>query len=297
MRSIVRVTAIFAVATALAAAPAQARDRKISGDTTAANVTAFGQGLAWSRTPAGTQPHLVLRAFGSPTDLSVPPATGGVFDPDLGSNGHGDIVAVYTRCAGLSGRNCDVYEFNLMTRTERKLPGASSTRCSEFAPSVWDGTVAFGRSGPGKCAGLYVKGQRGRALRLDRRIPAETDIRAGRVAYLHVTGRNTHIRLFTIRDGSSRLIATGTGSGRNRQHVSNPTLSGAFLYFLLEDVRGHDFDVGRTRSRTRSGIRFTGRSFRGRVESIAVDGTTLYYTNRRGVYQATDPAPRFVNRG
>ena len=294
MRRLALTTTAIALFAALVAPPANARDRKISGDTTATNVTAFGQGLAWSRTPAGADPRLVLRAFGPPSDLSVAPAGSGLFDPDLGSDGHGDIVAVYTRCAGLSGRNCDIYEFNLMTKTERKLPGGSSSACSEFAPSVWDGTVAFGRSGPGKCPGLYVKAQRGHALRLDRRIPAETDIRAGRVAYLHTKGTNTYVRLFTIREGSSRLIATGIGHGRNRQHLSNPTLSGPFLYFLLEDVRGHDFDIGRTRSRTRSPVRFTGRSFHGRVESIAVDGTTLYYTNRRGVYQATDPLPRFA---
>src|SRR6185312_8189944 len=100
---------------------------------------------------------------------------------------------VYTRCAGVSGRNCDVYEFD--GRRERKVGGASSSRCSEFAPSIWNGTVAFGRSGPGKCKGLYVKGERGTALRLDKAVPADTDIRAGKVAYLYApSGRKSSIR-------------------------------------------------------------------------------------------------------
>jgi hypothetical protein len=272
---------------------ASARDRAVSSDRTASNLSAFGQGLVWSREAADRRARLVIRAFAPAADIAVPPLAGGLFDPDLGQNAAGSNVVVYSRCA-ISGRNCDVYEFDLFTRREAKVAGASSSRCSEFAPSIWLGTVAFARSGPGACDGLYVKGTRGTALRLDRRVPADTDIRQGRVVYLHAPSPDrTFIRLFTIRGGRSSVVAAGVRAEGERQRVTSPVFGGAYVYFLHEDLRRRQFSVGRSRGRSRSSVQFTTRSLPGSVESIAVDGSALFYANGRGVFQATDPAPRF----
>jgi hypothetical protein len=282
------------LASGLMTADAMARDRTVSSDRTAANVAAFGQGLVWSRTAPGGA-HLVLRAFGPPTDVAVTPLGGGLFDPDLGQNTRGAIVAVYTRCAGISGRNCDVYQFDFERNRETAVPGASTTRCSEYAPSIWQGTVAFARSGPSGCAGLYVKGPRGGALRLDTRIPADTDFREGRVAYL-LTGRSgrSTIRLFTIAQGRSSVVVAGVRSGGERSSVSSPTFAGGYLYFLFHDLRRREYLPARTRARRHSSIQFSDRKLPRRAESIAVDGRNLYYANGRGVYQATSPVPHFA---
>jgi hypothetical protein len=270
---------------------ANARDLVLSTDRSAANIAAFGQGLAWSR-DAGTQSRLVLRAFGPAYDVALPPA-GGLFDPDLGSDGRGGLIAVYTRCAGVSGRNCDVYQYDLIARLESKVSGASTPGCSEFAPSVWEGAIAFGRSGPRECDGLYVKGRRGSALRLEKRIPADTDFREGRVAYLHAPSANrTAIRLFTIRQGHSRLVAAGR---RTQTRVSNPAFSGRYLNFLFEDRRRDEFLVGR--SRGTGTTQFSSRSLPGSVDSIALDGRSLFYANGRGVFHATDPLLRYRTGG
>jgi hypothetical protein len=272
---------------------AGARDRVITSDRTAANVSGFGQGLAWSREAADNRARLVIRAFAPPADLSVPPLAGGLFDPDLGQSAAGTNVIVYSRCS-VSGRNCDVYEYDLFARRESKLPGASSARCSEFAPSIWLGTVAFARSGGGDCDGLFVKGTRGTALRLDRRVPADTDIRQGRVAYLHVPSpERTYIRLFTIRGGRSSIVAAGLRAEGERQRVTSPVFGGAYVYFLHHDLRRRQFSVGRSRARRAASVQFTTRSLPGTVASIAVDGGALFYSNGRGIFQATDPAPRF----
>src|SRR6266516_3726694 len=143
-RAVVLMILLVAVALALPALAA-AKDRVISRDRTAANLSAFGQGLVWSRTAPDGRARLVLRGFGAPGDVNVAPLAGGLFDPDLGEDASGGIVAVYTRCAGVSGRNCDVYEFDFARDRERKVPGASSSRCSEFAPSIWQGAIAFAR--------------------------------------------------------------------------------------------------------------------------------------------------------
>ena len=272
---------------------AQARDRSISTDRTATNLSAFGQGLAWSRqSPSGSR--LVMRAFGTPTDVPVPPASGD-FDPDLGRDAEGHAVVVYTRCAGISGRNCDVYEYDFTRAAESKVSGASSSRCSEFAPSVWNGTIAFGRSGPKGCRGLYVKATKGSALQLESRIPADTDIRQGKVAYLYApSAKRTSIRLFPIKQGQSRPVITGINSGGERTRVSSPAFGGGYLYWVFEDLRRHEFKVGRSRGRPNSSLQFSDRHLPRRVDSIAVDARTVFYTNGRGVFEASDPAPGFT---
>jgi hypothetical protein len=297
MPSPLRLSLLFAAAVALVLpASAVARDRVVTPDRTATNPSAFGQGLLWSQASGG-RARLVLRGFGAPAYVPAPPRMGGLFDPDLGENAEGSVVAVYTRCAGVSGRNCDVYEWNFAQNSESKVAGASSSRCSEFAPSIWQGSVAFARTGPGDCAGLFVKGPRGAALRLDSRVPADTDIREGRVAYLHIpTPQRTVIRLFTIKEGKSRTVVSGLRAEGERTRVSSPVFGGSYLYFLFEDVRRKEFRVGRTRTRANATIQFSNRTLPRKVDSIAVDGRNVFYANGRGIFQATDPVPRFSAR-
>jgi hypothetical protein len=288
-----RLAAITLVSLAVFAAAALARDSTISSDHTATNLSAFGQGLVWSHTAQDGRSRLVLRGFGPPAELPVPPASG-QFDPDLGQDASGRAVVVYTRCAGLSGRNCDVYSYDLARGRETTVKGAATSQCSEFAPSIWEGTVAFGRTGGRGCNGLYIKGVRGAALRLDRRIPADTDVRQGKVAYLHAPdSRHTYIRLFSVREGRSSVLVAGLRQGGERTRVSSPVMASSYVYFLFHDVRRREFTLGRSRGRPNSSLQFSDRPLPGTVDSIAVDGRTVYYTNGRGVFQANDPLPRF----
>jgi hypothetical protein len=287
------VLAILALAL-LVSAQALARDRVISRDRSASNLSAFGQGFAWSREDTDGKAHLALQSFGTPTDVPVQPLTGGAFDPDLGQNANGSTVVVYTRCAGVSGKNCDVYQYDFTSRRETKVPGASTSSCSEYAPSIWEGTVAFARSGSKSCRGLYVKGPKGAALRLDTRIPADTDIRSGRVAYLYAPdSKRTYIRLFEIRRGRSNVVIAGLNSEGERTRVTNPAFSGNYVYWLHHDLRRKEYVVGRSRGHAQSVLQFSDRKLAGSVDSIALDGRALFYTNRRGVFQANDPAPKF----
>jgi hypothetical protein len=289
--------AFLLLAASLAASEAFARDRVVSSDRTATNLSAFGQGLAWSREDTGGEAHLVLQSFGAPTDVNVQPLAGGVFDPDLGQDASGATVAVYTRCAGVSGKNCDVYQYDFTRKRESKVAGASTSSCSEYAPSIWEGTVAFARSGSKRCRGLYVKGPKGAALRLNTRIPADTDIRSGRVAYLYAPdSTHTFIRVFEIRRGKSNLVIAGLRAEGERTRVSSPTFSGKYLYFLFEDQRRKQFQIGRSRAHQRSALLFSDRKLTGKPDSIALDGRAVFYTNGRGVFQANDPAPKFTAR-
>ena len=239
-------------------ASALGKDASVSTDRTAANLTAFGLGLAWSREDSNGRHQLVsytrLPTLGSqppPSDLGVP-SSSSPFDPDLGVDRRGRPAVVYTRCAGVSGRNCDVYGFD--GKVESKVRGASSSRCSEFAPSIWKGIIAFARSGSRRCNGLYLKG-RGPALRLDRRIPADTDIRGNRVAYLHAPSANrSTIRIFSFssQGGRSHIVVAGVRAQGERTRVTYPEFAGRYLYFLLEDLRRNDILRGPQPLRARS---------------------------------------------
>jgi hypothetical protein len=272
-------------------------DTVISSDRTAANVSAHHGQLVWARVAGDVRSRLVRQIGGVDKDVPVPPKYG-PFDPDTGTSRQGNQVIVYTRCAGLSGAGCDVWRYNEGTRREQKVPGASSVRCSEFAPSVWIGTVAFARSGPGNCPGLYIV-RRGRLRRLDGRVPSQTDIRGPRVAYLYIPAGNpsrTSVRLRSIYGGQSRRVVSGFAAAHESYRVTSPVLDGGFVYWLQEDRIRHEFFAGRgVATRPKAPLEFTQQTFQGRVTQVAVGDGRFYYVNGRGLYEATNPG--FAARG
>jgi hypothetical protein len=278
-------------ALALAALPAVAgADTTVSSDRTATNLSAHHGQLVWSRADRDGRAHLVRRIAGANRDVPVP-AKDGLFDPDTGTSHGGHQVIVYTRCAGLSGASCDVWLYNEGTRREHKVAGAASATCSEFAPSVWIGAIAFARSGPGSCPGLYVL-RRGRLRRLDTRTPSQTDLRGARVAYLYTPAGDpsrTSVRLLSIYGGPSRRVVSGFSAEHESYRVTSPVFDSRFVYWLQEDRVRHEFFSGRGVTRRSAPLEFTQQTFPGRVTSIAVGDGRFYYANGRGVFEATSP--------
>lgn len=280
------------MATALGgAATAHAADRVITHDPTAANVTAhgFSGSIVWSRVGSDGRSRLVERVKNRNRDLPVTPKAG-LFDPDLATTQRGNVGIVYTRCAGLSGKNCDVWQYDGFSLKERKVPGASSTRCSEFAPSMWIGAVAFGRTGPKGCNGLYIA-RRGKVRKLDDRVPADTDLRAHRVAYVHIPPNDptrTFLRVRGARGGKSRVVVTGFAAEGESYRVSSPILDAHYIYWLQQDAIRNEFFAGRANAIRSSVLEFTNRLFPGKVDSLAVARRGIYYTNGKGLYLATD---------
>jgi hypothetical protein len=121
-------------------------------------VAAFGGVLLWSARDRATGAFaLVARTGGVAQRLPV--AQRRVpFDADVGPGPAGRVVAVYSRCdreppigSGFAptlynrGRGCDLFLFDFATSTERRLANASAPNASEFFPTIWRGTLAFGR--------------------------------------------------------------------------------------------------------------------------------------------------------
>ena len=276
-----------------------AADEALTRDPTAANVSTHSGQPVWSRIARDGQARLVQRVRGRNRDLPVKPKAG-LFDPDVGTTPRGNFTVVYTRCAGLSGQGCDVWQYDGFDFKERKVKGASTATCSEFAPSVWLGSVAFARTGPGKCNGLFVV-RRGKLRRIDNRVPAETDLRGGRVAYLFIPPGDTlrsQIRVRTLRNKRSRVVVTGFAAEKESYAVSSPVLTGRYIHWLQEDRVRKEFFAGRALAAPRqASLEFTQRTFASNVDSIAITRERFYYTNGRGLYLATDPPPIFAGRG
>jgi hypothetical protein len=285
----VRATTL-AVGLMLAAPAAAGADAVISSDRTATNVRAHHGQLVWARVAADGRSRLVRRIGGVNRDVPVRPKDG-LFDPDTGTSRGGNQVIVYTRCAGLSSVGCDVWQYNEGTRRERRVPGAASKRCSEFAPSVWIGTVAFARTGPGDCPGLYVV-RRSSIRRLEGRVPSQTDIRGPRVTYLYTPAGDpsrTSVRMRSIYGGPSRRVVSGFAAAHESYRVTSPALDGRFVYWLQEDRIRHEFFAGRGPAARPARLEFTQQTFPGRVTSIAAGDGRFFYVNGRGLYEATNP--------
>jgi hypothetical protein len=296
-----RASALIGIAIALAAggAPvAHAADRVVASDFTATNVSGHNTLLVWSRLGRDGRARLMSLTASGPRDLPVRPKDG-PFDPDVGTGRRGNEVVVYTRCAGVSGQSCDVWQYDDAKRRERKVPGASSAHCSEFAPSVWVGTVAFARTGPGNCPGLYMV-RRGRIRRLEGRVPSRTDVRGSTVAYLYTPAGDpatSSVRVRSPFGAPSRRVVSGLKAAHESYRVTNPVLDGSFVYWLQEDRVRHEFFAGRGLIRPKSSLEFTARTFPGRVTSMAVANGRVFYTSGPGIFEATSPLPGFAHRG
>jgi hypothetical protein len=293
-----RALVIVTVLTVALAAMARA-DQLVSPDRSAQNVTAHNTSLAWSRVGSDGRARLVHKIRGRGRDVPVRPKSGGLFDPDVGTTPRGNETIVYTRCAGLSGRDCDVWQYDGFDRRERKVPGAASARCSEFAPSVWLGSVAFGRSGPRGCAGLYVA-RRGKVRKLDVRVPADTDLRGNRVAYLFLPPANSsrsYIRVRRTGGGRSRLVVSGFAGEGESFRVTSPALEGRYVYWLIADLTRNEQFAARTLVRRRSPLEFSDRLLPRTATSLAVSRDRVYYTDPMGLFEANAPKPTFAPRG
>jgi hypothetical protein len=279
----------------VAACPAGAgADVAISMDRTAANVSGHHSQLVWSRVGTDGRARLVRHVRGDNEDIRVPPKSGGLFDPDTGTSHGGHQVIVYTRCAGVSGAGCDVWLYNDGTRREHKVAGAASATCSEYAPSLWIGTVAFARTGPGNCPGLYVV-RRGRIRRLDTKTPSQTDVRGARVTYLLTSAKTTTIRVRSIYGGKARRLVSGFAAQKESYRVTSPAFDSRYVYWLQEDRVRNEFFSGRGLAARVAPLEFTAQIFPGRVDSIAVRDGRLFYANGRGVFEATNPG--FASHG
>jgi hypothetical protein len=238
-------------------------------------IAAYNGRLLWSvRERASGRWSLVTRAGGVIEPVPVAPR-GVPFDADLGPGPDGRAVAVYSRCAqdppagsGFGGplyhrgRGCDVYLYDFAAGAERRLAGASAPRATEFWPTIWRGTIAFGRAYDNKRNYPYLYsrplegdvrstrqpgGARKACVRnrnTGRRVcsndalsrPQALDLYGRRLAFAwtflgFAEGLDSEIRLNTIGGGHTRVARQG-GGGLTQVALGWPAFDSGRLYWV-----------------------------------------------------------------
>jgi hypothetical protein len=218
-------------------------------------VSAYGSGVLFSkRDPATDRFRLwYTETFRPPAPLDVPDRAV-PFDADLGPGAHGHFLAVYSRCRTeprwdpvdedappdySRGRGCDLYELDLTTGSERRLP-ASSTTADEFLPAVWKDGLAFARRYSSGTIALYHRKGAGSS----RRMPAGTvrgrpnglDLYGRRLAFGwtypgRFDGPASDLRMDDVVTGRARLIDRFTGGGLTTIALTAPAFEGGKLYY------------------------------------------------------------------
>jgi hypothetical protein len=187
MTTIVRafsiIPAVSAAALLLGAGTASADTTLASGLPADVKVSMRGDAIAWSAPAGAGRWKLVIARHGVAADASVPTARM-PFDVDLGDDGHGHLIATYSRCGrppfGLERpRGCDVYRYDVTAGRERRVPGLGIGSSSDYLPTAASGRIAFARSIAGGPARLYVRSLAGGPLRRLHGGLSNTDDRTG----------------------------------------------------------------------------------------------------------------------
>ena len=219
-------------------------------------VSAYGSGVLFSkRDPATGRFKLWYTETGRPPAPLDVPDRAVPFDADLGPGAHGHFLAVYSRCEREPrwdpvdedappnyslGRGCDLFELDLTTGVERRLP-ASSTTADETQPAVWKDGLAFARRySSGKTVMYSRRGERG-----SRRMPGGPGATGGRTGSTSTaagwrsagstraatTGRPPICGSTTSSPAARGVIDRFRGGGLTTISLTAPAFEGGKLYY------------------------------------------------------------------
>ncbi len=144
-----RIAALAATAAALLTPSVAAADEVVAELARDTPIAAYGGVLAWSSYDAASGRYALMIKQRMPWGTEVVEAARAAtatrpFDVSLGPNSKGRIVALYTRCR-TTDHGCDIYRYELRTRSERRLSSVSSPALDEAWPAQWRDRIAFVR--------------------------------------------------------------------------------------------------------------------------------------------------------
>jgi hypothetical protein len=258
------------------------------------DVTAYAGTFAWTReVNDSADSRLVTRHAGRVQDARAGEFfTGLPGELDLGP-GRGGPFVVYPRCDVEFSGGCDLFVYDIRGRRERKLSAAGHARRSENAGALWNGRLAFARTGSGP-DGIFVT----RPLRrLSRARVSDLDLRGSRVAWLSPDGKKLFTRRFNRAGGGRACLLARAGRG---EVLGSLTLGSEYAFWNRQPVQnGSPGGPGSLHRRRLPGRRC---EVRGRVQlgravpagvftndSIAVDGPRAFYDDNKVIREMTDP--------
>lgn len=193
---------------------------------------------AWSRRYRGGW-RLVLRRPGQPPRLAPVPPAAHPFVVDVGTDGRGRTVVVFSRCSRRSG--CAIYALDPAQNTERALTEFSRRGMSVLQPALDGGRLVYvrvDRRGAQIVLGRLGVASPGRTLARLPEATADTvtglDLQGGRIAYtleFFVESGDISTELWLGRLGEApRRIGVGYDGEENAPRVLSPSFAGRHLY-------------------------------------------------------------------
>lgn len=267
--------ACLAAAALVAPASAHAQDQPIATLDRPTPIASFAGRLVWSQLDRASGNWSLVTRFNGVTETVAVPPRRVAFDVDLGPGPDGGTVAVYSRCrrdppagSGFAptlynrGVGCDIHLYDFAAAIERRLAGASSSTATEFFPTIWRGTMAFGRTYDDRRTRPYIytrpvtgtarsvrqPGGARNACRRDRTgrrsctpatqsRPMSIELWGRRLAFAWTfaglgEGLDTEIRLNTV-GGDHRVVARQDGGSQTQVQLGWPAFEAGGLYFSV----------------------------------------------------------------
>ena len=191
---------------------------------------------AWSRRSRGGW-QLVLRRPGERPRLAPVAPAARPFDVDVGTDGRGRTLVVFSRCSRRGG--CAIYALNPAQRTERALTEFSRRGMSVVQPALDAGRLVYvkvDRWGAQIVLGRLGVATPGRTLARLPEATADTvtglDLQGARIAYtLEFLSGDISTELWLGGLGEApRRIGVGVDGEENAPRVLSPSLAGRHLY-------------------------------------------------------------------
>ena len=171
------------------------------------------------------------------------------FDADIGTDSRGRPQLVYSRCEA-GGRGCDLYAFSLAGGgVERPVRSANTTDGDEFAPTLWNGRLAFARKVEGReLPAVYTRQLSSPRSRASVRLPGirrrtstrgilELELHDRRLAQIVFFAGQTEVRLVDLADRSVRRLAR-TGVGEGGQYLAGVGFAAGHLAWVSSWIGG-----------------------------------------------------------
>lgn len=170
-------------------------------------------------------------------------------DADIGTDSRGRPQLVYSRCES-GGRGCDLYAFSLAGGgVERPVRSANTTDGDEFAPTLWNGRLAFARKVEGRdLPAVYTRQLSSPRSRASVRLPGirrrtstrgilELELHGRRLAQIVFFAGQTEVRLVELADRSVRRLAH-TGVGEGGQYLAGIGFAAGHLAWVSSWIGG-----------------------------------------------------------
>jgi hypothetical protein len=248
--------ALLAAAALAPPAVASAATTLATGLPPTVKVSMRGHAVAWSAPASGGGFKLVIRTNGVNRDAAVA-SSARPFDVDLGDDGHGHLVATYSRCRGRLDaqvpRGCDVYVYAVTAARERRVAGLGRGAASDYLPTAAHGRIAFARSMHGREPRLFVRalhGGRLRALSFGRGQlgsgPTSLDLgaRGLAIAWKRTADYGTQQVRYDALRGGTKVLATYRGGALAGTDIAGVSTAGTGVFWGIEGT-GESIGISR----------------------------------------------------